>query len=205
MKSKIKVRDRTLAPESKGEAATRRRFLTGAVGAAAGGVALVAAPNVSRAAPVTLKVQAAWGGGIFLEFAQDYVTRVNEMAGDSLKIDLLGVGAVRAVPASIVPVPRLCACKPLNSAAISAYQVWTSTLSWRSSARRLRTAIVVSCQAAIAPATSCSSSKPPAGYEVHRPATSWSIAERSRPRPASDRSAGRSGVVAPMRAPSLQL
>jgi TRAP-type mannitol/chloroaromatic compound transport system substrate-binding protein len=94
MKSKIKVRDRTLAPEKKGEAATRRRFLTGAVGAAAGGAALVAAPNVSRAAPITLKVQAAWGGGIFLEFAEDYVRRVNEMSGGSLKIDLLGVGAV---------------------------------------------------------------------------------------------------------------
>jgi len=94
MKSKIKVRDHTLAPESKGKAATRRRFLTGAVGAAAGGAALVAAPNVSRAAPVTLKVQAAWGGGIFLEFAEDYVRRVNEMSGGSLKIDLLGVGAV---------------------------------------------------------------------------------------------------------------
>ena len=64
------------------------------LGAAAGGAALVAAPNVSRAAPITLKVQAAWGGGIFLEFAQDYVRRVNEMAGGSLKIDLLGVGAV---------------------------------------------------------------------------------------------------------------
>lgn len=94
MKSKIKVRDRTLAPEKKGEAATRRRFLTGAVGAAAGGAALVAAPNVSRAQTVNLKVQAAWGGGIFLEFAEDYVRRVNEMAGGSLTIDLLGVGAV---------------------------------------------------------------------------------------------------------------
>lgn len=94
MKSKIKVRDRTLAPETKGKAATRRRFLTGAVGAAAGGAALVAAPNVSRAQSVALKVQAAWGGGIFLEFAEDYVRRVNEMSGGSLKIDLLGVGAV---------------------------------------------------------------------------------------------------------------
>jgi TRAP-type mannitol/chloroaromatic compound transport system substrate-binding protein len=94
MKSKIKVRDRTLAPKNKGKAATRRRFLTGAVGAAAGGAALVAAPNVSRAQTVALKVQAAWGGGIFLEFAEDYVRRVNEMSGGSLKIDLLGVGAV---------------------------------------------------------------------------------------------------------------
>ena len=94
MKSKIKVRNRTLAPENKGKAASRRRFLTGAAGAVAGGAALVAAPNVSRAQAVALKVQAAWGGGIFLEFAEDYVRRVNEMSGGSLKIDLLGVGAV---------------------------------------------------------------------------------------------------------------
>ena len=94
MKSKIKVRNRTLAPENEGKAASRRRFLTGAAGAVAGGAALVAAPNVSRAQAVALKVQAAWGGGIFLEFAEDYVRRVNEMSGGSLKIDLLGVGAV---------------------------------------------------------------------------------------------------------------
>ncbi len=41
-----------------------------------------------------LKVQAAWGGGIFLEFAQDYVNKVNEMSGGSLKIDLLSVNSV---------------------------------------------------------------------------------------------------------------
>ena len=34
------------------------------------------------------------GGGIFLEFAQDYVKRVNAMSGGSLKIDLLSVNAV---------------------------------------------------------------------------------------------------------------
>jgi TRAP-type mannitol/chloroaromatic compound transport system substrate-binding protein len=51
-------------------------------------------PNVARAKTAVLKVQAAWGGGIFLEFAKDYVRRVNEMAGGSMKIDLLSVGAV---------------------------------------------------------------------------------------------------------------
>ena len=73
---------------------SRRKFLkTGA--AAIAGSAAIAAPSISIAAtPVVLKVQAAWGGGIFLEFAQDYVNRVNEMSGGSLKIDLLGVGAV---------------------------------------------------------------------------------------------------------------
>jgi len=74
---------------------SRRKFLTKGAATIAGGAALIAAPTMAVAAkPVVLKVQAAWGGGIFLEFAQDYVRRVNEMSGGSLKIDLLGVGAV---------------------------------------------------------------------------------------------------------------
>jgi TRAP-type mannitol/chloroaromatic compound transport system substrate-binding protein len=74
--------------------ASRRKFLKGGAVAAAGGAAAVAMPNIANAKPITLKVQAAWGGGIFLEFAKDYVNRVNKMSGGSLKIDLLGVGAV---------------------------------------------------------------------------------------------------------------
>lgn len=74
---------------------TRRKFLTKGAATVAGGAAVLAAPSLAIAAkPVVLKVQAAWGGGIFLEFAEDYVTRVNKMSGGSLKIDLLGVGAV---------------------------------------------------------------------------------------------------------------
>ena len=74
---------------------SRRKFLTTGAAAIAGGAAAASFPNISVAAdPVVLKVQAAWGGGIFLEFAEDYVRRVNEMSGGSLKIDLLGVGAV---------------------------------------------------------------------------------------------------------------
>ena len=74
---------------------SRRKFLTTGAAAIAGGAAAASFPSVSVAAkPVVLKVQAAWGGGIFLEFAQDYVDRVNKMSGGSLKIDLLGVGAV---------------------------------------------------------------------------------------------------------------
>ncbi|MEQ9489571.1 MAG: TRAP transporter substrate-binding protein [Alphaproteobacteria bacterium] len=79
---------------TKDDVPARRKFLKGAAGAAVGATAAaVAAPHVAKAATV-LKVQAAWGGGIFLEFAQDYVDRVNKMAGGSMKIDLLGVGAV---------------------------------------------------------------------------------------------------------------
>ncbi|MDH5772164.1 MAG: twin-arginine translocation signal domain-containing protein, partial [Rhodospirillaceae bacterium] len=77
------------------KAVSRRKFLkTGGVVAAAGAatVALAAcgkkeeksspaAPAVVTKAADVLKVQAAWGGGIFLEFAQDYADRVNKMAG----------------------------------------------------------------------------------------------------------------------------
>ena len=73
----------------------RRRFLKGsAVAASTAAVGTVAMPHVSRAAPKTLKVQAAWGGGIFLENAKSYVDRVHAMAGKDLKIDLLPVNSV---------------------------------------------------------------------------------------------------------------
>ncbi|MEM6549450.1 MAG: TRAP transporter substrate-binding protein [Pseudomonadota bacterium] len=73
------------------ETVNRRRFMRGA---ALGGAATLAAPAVARAATTTLKMQAAWGGGIFLENAQAYVDRVHAMAGDALKIDLLPVNSV---------------------------------------------------------------------------------------------------------------
>ncbi len=73
---------------------TRRKFLKGGI-AAAVGTAAVGFPMISTAAdPVVLKLQGAWGGGIFKEYAVDYVRRVNEMSGSSLKIDYLDVGAV---------------------------------------------------------------------------------------------------------------
>ena len=73
--------------------ASRRKFLKGAAASAAvaGGVA---APAVVRAEPMVLKMQAAWGGGIFLENAKSYVDRVHAMAGKDLKIDLLAVNSV---------------------------------------------------------------------------------------------------------------
>ena len=57
---------------------TRRRFLT----AAAAGGAAIAMPQVSRAQTATLKMQGSWGkADVFNEMAEDYVKRVNEMAG----------------------------------------------------------------------------------------------------------------------------
>ncbi|MBF0276801.1 MAG: TRAP transporter substrate-binding protein [SAR324 cluster bacterium] len=74
---------------------SRRNFLKVGAATVAGGAAAISAPQIVKAQkPIVLKVQAAWGGGIFLEFAQDYVKRVNEMSGGSLKIDLLSVDAV---------------------------------------------------------------------------------------------------------------
>ncbi len=71
---------------------SRRKFL---LGAGAIGVAAVAMPQVSRAQTATLKMQGSWGAkDVFNEFAQDYVKRVNDMAGGRLKIDYLVGGAV---------------------------------------------------------------------------------------------------------------
>ena len=72
----------------------RRKFLKGSALAATATAGTLAAPSLALAQPVTLKMQAAWGGGIFLENAKSYVDRVNAMAGGALKIDLLSVGAV---------------------------------------------------------------------------------------------------------------
>ena len=74
------------------KAATRRKFFAGA---AITGAAAIAMPQVSRAQTTTLKMQGSWGAkDVFNEMAQDYVTRVNEMAGGRLKIDFLVGGSV---------------------------------------------------------------------------------------------------------------
>ena len=94
---------------------SRRKFLTGAA-AAASAVALAAcgkkeepapapaiAPAAAPAAPavsakpsmIVLKMQGAWGAkDIFNEMAEEYVKRVNEIAGDRLRIDYLVAGSV---------------------------------------------------------------------------------------------------------------
>jgi TRAP-type mannitol/chloroaromatic compound transport system substrate-binding protein len=75
--------------------ASRRRFLGAAVGGVAGAAAMTA-PMISVAqSPIVLKMQGAWGAkDIFNEMAEEYVKRVNEMAGGRLRIDYLLGGAV---------------------------------------------------------------------------------------------------------------
>lgn len=69
----------------------RRKFLRGS---AVAGAAALAAPAVAQDAGTTIKMQAAWGGGIFLENAQSFAARVNEMSGGSLTFEVLSVDAV---------------------------------------------------------------------------------------------------------------
>jgi TRAP-type mannitol/chloroaromatic compound transport system substrate-binding protein len=75
--------------------ASRRKFLTGAAAAATGATAL-GFPMIGRTqSPVVFKMQGAWGAkDIFNEMAEQYVTRVNAMAGGRLRIDYLVGGAV---------------------------------------------------------------------------------------------------------------
>jgi TRAP-type mannitol/chloroaromatic compound transport system substrate-binding protein len=74
----------------------RRKFLkTAAAAAGAATVATIGFPMVSRAQTTIFKMQGAWGAkDIFNEYAEDYVKRVNEMAGGRLKIQYLISGAV---------------------------------------------------------------------------------------------------------------
>jgi TRAP-type mannitol/chloroaromatic compound transport system substrate-binding protein len=75
--------------------ASRRKFLTGAAAAATGATALGFPMIAKSQSPVVLKMQGAWGAkDIFNEMAEQYVKRVNEMAGGRLRIDYLVAGAV---------------------------------------------------------------------------------------------------------------
>ena len=69
----------------------RRKFLRGS---AVAGAAALATPAIADGHGTTIKMQAAWGGGIFLENAQSFAARVNEMSGGSLTIEVLSVDAV---------------------------------------------------------------------------------------------------------------
>jgi TRAP-type mannitol/chloroaromatic compound transport system substrate-binding protein len=75
---------------------SRRQFLKGSAVAAAAGAATFAMPNVARAQDAaTFKFQSTWPAkDIFHEYAADFVSRVNEMAGGRLKLELLAAGSV---------------------------------------------------------------------------------------------------------------
>jgi TRAP-type mannitol/chloroaromatic compound transport system substrate-binding protein len=75
--------------------ASRRKFLTGAAAAATGATALGFPMIAKSQSPIVIKMQGAWGAkDIFNEMAEEYVKRVNEMAGGRLRVDYLVAGAV---------------------------------------------------------------------------------------------------------------
>jgi TRAP-type mannitol/chloroaromatic compound transport system substrate-binding protein len=77
--------------------APRRRFLKKAAAATAGAGAM-AAPMVAVAQTTTFRFQSTWPSkDIFHEYANDFAKKVNDMAGNRLKIEVLPSGSV--VPA----------------------------------------------------------------------------------------------------------
>jgi TRAP-type mannitol/chloroaromatic compound transport system substrate-binding protein len=77
--------------------AQRRKFL-GTAAAGAVGAGAMAVPMVSTAQTVSMRFQSTWPAkDIFHEYANDFATKINDMAGGRLKIEVLPSGAV--VPA----------------------------------------------------------------------------------------------------------
>jgi TRAP-type mannitol/chloroaromatic compound transport system substrate-binding protein len=75
----------------------RRKFLKAASSTAIAGTAL-AAPAISNAQTTTFRFQSTWPArDIFHEYANDFAKKVNDMAGNRLKIEVLPSGSV--VPA----------------------------------------------------------------------------------------------------------
>ena len=77
---------------------SRRSFLK--KGSMFGGVAAagaLSAPAVLAQAPLVVRMQSSWpASDIWMDFAREYITRVEEMSNGRLKIDLLPAGAVVA-------------------------------------------------------------------------------------------------------------
>lgn len=96
MSGKVIVPDDAVSAPGETAETSRRRFITKGVAAsaAAGAVAVTGFPNVARAQGVTWNMQSGWAGDIFHEFAQDFVNKVNAMAGGRLTINLLSAGSV---------------------------------------------------------------------------------------------------------------
>jgi TRAP-type mannitol/chloroaromatic compound transport system substrate-binding protein len=84
-----------MSKEQAQPATARRKFLTGAAAATAG-AATLGFPMIAKSqSPIVIKMQGSWGAtDIFNEMAQEFVTRVNEMAGGRLRVDYLVGGAV---------------------------------------------------------------------------------------------------------------
>lgn len=75
---------------------SRRKLLKGgAVAAGAAAASTVAAPAVLAQSPIVVKMQTSWpAADIWMDFARQYVDRVEQMSAGRLRVDLLPAGAV---------------------------------------------------------------------------------------------------------------
>ena len=75
---------------------SRRSFLRkGALGGGAAAATTLAAPAVLAQAPLVMKMQTSWpASDIWMDFARQYTTRIEEMSNGRLTVDLLPAGAV---------------------------------------------------------------------------------------------------------------
>ncbi len=81
--------------EEKKSATSRRKFLTGAAAAGASAATLGFPAIVKAQGPITMRWQSTWPTkDIFHEYAVDFATKVNNMSGGDLKIEVLPAGAV---------------------------------------------------------------------------------------------------------------
>ncbi len=82
--------------EEQSNAVSRRSFLRGSAVAAGGvGASTLAAPAVLGQSPLVVKMQTSWpASDIWMDFARQYVDRVEAMSGGRMTIDLLPAGAV---------------------------------------------------------------------------------------------------------------
>ena len=74
----------------------RRSFLKkSALAGGTAGAGALAAPAVLAQAPIVVRMQTSWpASDIWTEMANDYATRVNEMSGGRMQIEVLPAGAV---------------------------------------------------------------------------------------------------------------
>lgn len=81
--------------EEKKSVTSRRKFLTGAAAAGAGAATLGFPAVVKAQGPISMRWQSTWPTkDIFHEYAVDFATKVNDMSGGDLKIEVLPAGAV---------------------------------------------------------------------------------------------------------------
>jgi TRAP-type mannitol/chloroaromatic compound transport system substrate-binding protein len=84
-----------MSSNTKQPAHARRKFLSGAAAATAGAATLGFPAIVKAQGPVTMRWQSTWPAkDIFHEYATDFATKVNDMSGGDLKIEVLPAGAV---------------------------------------------------------------------------------------------------------------